>query len=304
MPATGLSLSVTATGNNTSQGTGTDAPDDPTVPTSPTSPTSPDGSGGDVSGGNGGYPESNKAFSCSNIDEIKNALKDDNYTSIEYQITDGGKVPASEQKEIFSAIKGENKEFHFTFQDEQEKILYKWTIGGNDIVDEDQTLSFHIDVDAKNPVILGLVNTDAEKLNLQFEHDGDLPGQMTVSVYAGGAFSTSRLYLYYYNQSTKQLELKADNAHLTSEGYAVFDINHCSDYVLTSVMLRSLIPNNQNNAQTVATSLATPAADEAKAPKTGQDDGEDESRMLYPAIIICVLSGAGVLWQKYRRMKR
>lgn len=210
-------------------------------------------------------------------DVIREALGEDGVKTYEYHVTDGTMVTGEQQQEIFSGIRGKDKSFTFVFADESSSEVYKWNFLGTKITDEKQTLDFGIMPDAGNEDVLGAVKEDVAKMDIHFNHSGSLPGEASVTISVKDIFTTDRLHLYYYNAATGMLELSAEGVPVIS-GYATFPLTHCSDYILTAEMLRSLVPDvKPDNGNTDNTSSSEPiSADTAKpeivrAPKTGDD---------------------------------
>lgn len=216
---------------------------------------------------------------ASDFDAIKEALEYGFVTTLEYKLENGESIAAEEQQEIFSSIQGTGKEFSFAFENGNEELLYKWTFQGNDITDVNKVMEFQLDIDMNNAEITANIEDGIEELDLHFLHQGTFPGPATLSVNVNGHFTTDNLYLYFYNPNTKKLELIDENVSVI-DGYAVFPLNHCSDYILTAEMLRNLVPvvtTNPGNTETkVEKTVAT------TSPKTG-----DNSMMLPSLILVC-----------------
>lgn len=175
-------------------------------------------------------------------DSIREALGQEAVKTYEYRLTDGTLVTDEQQEEIFSAIKGKEKTFTMVFSDSSYSVAYKWSFLGTKITDEKQAIDFGIIPDAGNETVLGAVKEDVAKMDIHFYHDGQLPGEAIVSVPVKDIFATDSLYLYYYDPITGGLELSAEGVAVV-DGYASFPLRHCSDYILTSEMLRSLVPD-------------------------------------------------------------
>ena len=94
------------------------------------------------------------------------------------------------------------------------------------------TLDFSIDFKSKNKQEIDNIVGDRNKVYLYFAHHGSLPGVATIKVDVSKNFSEgSNLTLYYYNEDTKEIEFINDKIKVV-DGYAEFEIEHCSEYVL------------------------------------------------------------------------
>lgn len=70
---------------------------------------------------------------------------------------------------------------------------------------------------------------------IKFNHHGYLPGRALVKVKMNNEeFSGKKLTLYYYNPETKEVEKISDNIFIDKDGYAILEIDHCSDYFLSA----------------------------------------------------------------------
>jgi len=54
-----------------------------------------------------------------------------------------------------------------------------------------------------------------------------------------------KLYLYYYNDENDTIEYIAHNIKVV-DGYIDFEIDHCSDYILTTTIVNSAVNNPKN----------------------------------------------------------
>lgn len=185
-------------------------------------------------------------ISTNDISEVKEGLSNEKVTEIEYRLSDGAQVSEADQAEIFSALKGTDKSLTLSFQSEDQSMEYQWTFDGSEIVDDTKTMNFQIIVDANIQEVIDCVDTSRlNEVDLAFLHEGELPGQATVTVNLQGKLGDAKTaHLYYYNPETKQLEVVAEN--LTVEGgYVAFPMSHCSSYILTAEMLKNLIPDRE-----------------------------------------------------------
>lgn len=257
----------------------------------------------------------------SDYNAVKEALGEDAVRIYEYHVADSSMVTGEQQREIFTAIKGKEKTFTFVFADGDSSEIFKWSFHGTKITDENQTLDMGVTPGAGNETVLGAVTEDVAKLDIHFNHSGSLPGEAAVTVSVKDVFTEGSLYLYYYNAATGALELAAEGVTV-EEGYATFPLTHCSDYILTAEMLRSLIPdtgsdndenaggsgtveedvpkpdtgfnNNENtgSSETMETNIPEPAS--FISPKTGE-----ESMVNVLIMVLFALAGMVFLYKKF-----
>ena len=142
---------------------------------------------------------------------------------------------------------------------------------------------------------------EAEKLLMDFSHNGSLPGRAEIKVYVGNHFSDGqKLYLYYYNPDKKEIEPVQKNI-VVVDGYATFELSHCSSYVLTDKEVKKAgefpVPGEQNNSGN--------SGKNGYSQKAGTLTG-DSSPLTALLILIIVATVAIVLaiWWKMRGRKK
>ena len=87
----------------------------------------------------------------------------------------------------------------------------------------------------------------AKAFVFDFEHNGALPGTMTVRAFVGVENNAPTAYLYYVNEDGT-LEKMESGAKLEL-GYAEFTIDHCSSYVVsTEDLTESTVPENPGDS--------------------------------------------------------
>lgn len=130
------------------------------------------------------------------------------------------------------------------------------------------------DADAVKKVEEGLAAVKAAEDSeiIHFRHEGELPGKAEIKVKVGFD-DTSDMGLYYYNPETGKFEL-VNAKVIVKDGYATFEIEHCSDYVLSKVDLTKTAETETKAAETVSgaeetKAETTTAAKDASIPKTG-----------------------------------
>ncbi|MBR5218790.1 MAG: S-layer homology domain-containing protein, partial [Clostridia bacterium] len=117
---------------------------------------------------------------------------------------------------------------------------YRWTFKSSDITDanaiEGTTFKPSISLESPNKAAVKALAGDADITNIYFEHHGDLPGKATIEVYVGIDAANLTKYLYHFNMEKSGFEF-IDTIVISEKGWATFDITHCSDYILSDVML-------------------------------------------------------------------
>ena len=175
---------------------------------------------------------SDVSTSTENSKFIEDITNSDNDAFIVVNSTNNSEV----SENAFAAIKGTERTLEFISNG------IKWTFDGADITNPkpvDLSFSYDTTIDTTDAdgdtlnKILGNTNS----VVLHFADNGILPGKATVSIKADYAMrkylGTEGLYIYYFDKTTKQLELIASNITITDDYYIEFGIAHCSDYVIT-----------------------------------------------------------------------
>ena len=126
-------------------------------------------------------------------------------------------------------------------------------------------------------------NSKVAYVTVSFAYDGKLPGktEVTLNVSNEGFKEGQTLYLYYFNETTKAFELVDDSKY--ESGSVVFEMEHCSDYIVTAEKLAGADKNS------------TPNKTPANSPKTG-----DVSVLLYSVIFLAGLAIITVCARKNR----
>lgn len=140
-------------------------------------------------------------------------------------------------------IKSETKSsIKYKIEDSAGNYLYSWTFdkskdGKNNIEDEVDLL---IETDVINPKIDRITNTD-DLLVVSFSHHGSLPSTSKIELDVSSRYNDGdKLYLYYFNEENNNIEYIDDNI-VVKNGYADFDIKHCSEYILTENKIENAV---------------------------------------------------------------
>lgn len=132
-------------------------------------------------------------------------------------------------------------------------------------------------------------------LTVSFAYDGKLPGKtdVTLDLSEGGFKDGATVYLYYFNEKTNAFEL-VDEAKYT-EGFAKFEMEHCSDYIVTAEKLGS----------TVTTPKATPASknNASNSTKSAKSVKTSDTTPIIPLVVVMFAGIAAVVVAFYRKKR-
>jgi LPXTG-motif cell wall-anchored protein len=125
-------------------------------------------------------------------------------------------------------------------------------------------------------------------LILHFDYSGTLPAPFTVVVRLPEDLKDKEpLYLYFYNEATGEMERIEDANLIVQDGYAQFTITHCSDYVLSDILVgQADAPGKNAETGTVPAAPAT---------------GGDVTPIVVLAALLLALGAVAVIL--YRRKK-
>lgn len=127
-------------------------------------------------------------------------------------------------------------------------LFYSWSFNKNKIKDNKINLNFELSFsNPKEKEIDMITKKNDDKTYLSFSHHGNLPSEATINVYVGKKYKNNeKLYLYYYNEETKEIEYVDKNLKV-KDGYVEFSIKHCSIYFLTG----AVVNNAKGNPKTL-----------------------------------------------------
>ena len=143
-------------------------------------------------------------------------------------------------------IKTETKDKVMFIQDRNGEFLYSWSFDKNEYNKSD--LEFDMTIKFKSPnkeKINNLISNNVKKEFVSFNYHGVLPTEATVKVPVKNFEDGQRLNLYYYNENTNEIETIQNNI-MVQNGYASFEIDHCSDYFLTLSVVKEASGGNNN----------------------------------------------------------
>ena len=148
-------------------------------------------------------------------------------------------------------FKSESEDYiSYIVEDYDRGLTYTWQFKKEELKDKavaenielDVNLRLSIDADTKDTRMINEL-VDQKKLIVTFDHVGKLPARATIRINVSDKFDNGeKLYLYYYNPSTKKIEFIKDNIKVI-DGYIEFEIDHCSDYFLTGAVVNDAIGN-------------------------------------------------------------
>lgn len=161
--------------------------------------------------------------------DIEHDIKDaDNNEIVTEGIDDEPKI----EEEVFESLKN-HSDITLVLSGDG----YEWTFKGKDITDPSVIggkLDTRIDITSPNESDIKKLTNGVDIVNLYFRYNGKLPGKAKIQYDIGSGYNGDLMYLYYYNEDKKQLELVQSNVKV-EDGSVEFTIEHCSDYVLSKV---------------------------------------------------------------------
>ena len=122
---------------------------------------------------------------------------------------------------------------------------YSWkfkssNLNGNNFT---QTMDTKISLTSPNADIIKQLTGDNTITNVYFNHHGNLPANAEITVNLG-KYHSQTMYLYYYNAQGNIFEYKGI-VNVDDSGNAIFEISHCSDYILSETLLENAVNNPQ-----------------------------------------------------------
>ena len=150
-----------------------------------------------------------------------------------------------------SIFKSESEEYiSYIVEDYDRGLTYTWQFKKDEEnsksvaenIEMNVNLRLSIDADTDDTKIINNI-VNQKKLIITFDHEGKLPSEATVRINVADRFSNGdKLYLYYYNPTTKKIEFIENNLKVV-DGYVEFKIDHCSDYFLTAAVVNEATNN-------------------------------------------------------------
>ena len=140
---------------------------------------------------------------------------------------------------VFESAKKSNKDITFGVADENDNLLYSWTFQYDNLDTSkmngktmDLSISFASEKKKEIEELTG--QTNGVYISIAGYH-GELPGPATVKTYVGDQYKNGdTVYLYYYNEETKKVELIGGKGLVVNGGYVEYTLTHCSTYFITT----------------------------------------------------------------------
>ena len=142
---------------------------------------------------------------------------------------------ATLSKDVFEAIKGQDK----TIALKSDGI--EWIFNGKDVTDEnikdiDLSTSIKVKWNSNSNAVEG-IDWQQNALILSFAENGKLPAPAKIRIKADWVFKnevgTENLYVYYYDNTSKEYVQVAADLTITQDEYLEFVVDHNSDFVIT-----------------------------------------------------------------------
>ena len=146
-------------------------------------------------------------------------------------------------------IKTETEDKVMYITDEDGKFKYSWTFKKEDYENDDINMKINF-ISPYEKEINNLIINNIKKEYLSFAYHGTLPSTATIKVPITKFKDGDKLNLYYYNDETNKIETIKSNI-IVSNGYATFDIDHCSDYFLTLSIVKEASNSNNSNGMII-----------------------------------------------------
>lgn len=173
------------------------------------------------------------------IEDLVEIIKDESINNLDIAID----KETIFNKEHLNKVKENSKIVKLNYVDESNKLIYSWTVDGTK-VKNDAEFKTEIDFTSEDTSKIASLSNYAEGKYLKFKHSGALPEGTSVKIYVGDRFKNDDIIkLYYFNKDKNILEFIKDEIKVV-DGYAEFEIKHCSDYFLTMSNLGTINTNN------------------------------------------------------------
>ena len=166
---------------------------------------------------------------------------------VELETAEGDKIIVVEATDSQTAaeelakIAGTNGTCTFWSGGTMDSPSISWTFKGQDL-DPNGDLSFDPGVTVSNKgtgAVAELLDEAQDAIVMDFAHTGNLPGPAEVYVRASGVYADGdQLTLFLYNEDTHKFEQVQEGVEVSS-GYAVFTMDHCSTWALSTEDLTS-----------------------------------------------------------------
>ena len=150
-------------------------------------------------------------------------------------------------EDIFEAIKG--KEIKLTINVGENQIIFN---GSNIITPKDINAEITYNLASEDSLLKEIVQ---EGRVLNFANNGELPGIATIRIKVTDeikqALNMDTIFVYHYDEETKELKQMTDYATYNEEGFIEFSINHNSTYLFVNEIIqeKEYTVNTTENAE-------------------------------------------------------
>ena len=167
--------------------------------------------------------------------------------------------------EIFAAAKANESDVTIKIKDmDTQQLAYTWTFKGADLVKSvtpatDVNISMAVRLTTEVPQVNMVIPNNTTGLVLMFDHSGTLPStaSVTFSAKEKGFQPGQKLYFYYYNQTTGQIDPQNQEYTVDANGNVTVLISHCSNYVLLPHAARTITLDTRSCTMSVGDSYIT-----------------------------------------------
>lgn len=168
------------------------------------------------------------------LKDLEGVLNKTTANEVIIEIKDDNKTLDSKTLELLK-----NSKKTFIINNYQNNIInYSWTINGNNIGNIKNVETF-IKFTSDNYEKIAELTNHADSVYLNFKHEGTLPKDTKVKVYVGDKYQNdSMVNIYYYNEDSNKMETIEKEVKV-EDGYVEFEIEHCSEYIITRSVLNS-----------------------------------------------------------------
>ena len=181
--------------------------------------------------------------------DTSDKLHDDNVLGMTINMPNSDTATA----DIFQALKETGKNLTFNVKGENDRTKYSWTFEGNDIKNPDMDLDLSINFETEKQQEIQNITNQSNMFYISFVHHGELPGRAKIKVDVSDKFKDGDyIYLYYYNEEKGTIERKGQG-YRVKDGYAEFEIDHCSVYFFTKEPVKTDSKKDSNMIKNTAT---------------------------------------------------
>lgn len=169
------------------------------------------------------------------LEDLDLVLNNEKLQNVDIIIKNDDKI----SEEDINKIKKSKKILKLNYYDENEKLIYSWTINGKEIKDVKEFTPV-ITFTAENFKEIYKLSNYADGLYVNFKHKESLPAEIKLKLYVGDKFENeSVVNIYRYNSNDKKLDFVKNNLKVV-DGYIEFEVEYCSDYFVTMSTIRNV----------------------------------------------------------------